>query len=200
MGLFRIVVQVAADSTLPRDRIVNTFHLNKETVPVLSQVDADALAQDTANLFTTSWYGPTREVRVKVYKVGPPPQYPLAEKVNNIGLAPASSGPREIALCLSYCGVRNLPRTRGRMFLAMYPSIQSANVATLRPSSALRSSAIALAGGIAGLGGVDVDWSVYSPTTGEHEAVKTAWVDDEWDTVRSRGLRPTTRSTGAYNG
>jgi hypothetical protein len=39
-------------------------------------------------------------------------------------------------------------------------------------------------------------WVVYSRKTGGDAQVTNVWVDDEWDTVRSRGLRGTVRDLG----
>ena len=52
----------------------------------------------------------------------------------------------------------------------------------------------------ANLGGVNVDWQVYSPTDGVGRTVKSYWCDDEWDTMRSRGLRSTMRQTAVTDG
>jgi hypothetical protein len=56
---------------------------------------------------------------------------------------------------------------------------------------------MAVGDALGALGGVDVDWSVHSPTAGTTEKVEHYWCDDEWDTVRSRGLRATTRQQAA---
>jgi hypothetical protein len=41
------------------------------------------------------------------------------------------------------------------------------------------------------------NWVVYSPTEKKSQGgVTDIWVDDEWDTVRSRGLKSTTRHVG----
>jgi hypothetical protein len=53
---------------------------------------------------------------------------------------------------------------------------------------------------LSAVGGVNVDWSVYSPTTGQNNAITNLWVDNEWDTQRRRGLRPTSRSVATING
>jgi hypothetical protein len=39
------------------------------------------------------------------------------------------------------------------------------------------------------------NWIVYSKVAGAGYGVSDYWVDDEWDTQRSRGLRATTRQT-----
>jgi hypothetical protein len=38
-------------------------------------------------------------------------------------------------------------------------------------------------------------WTVFSPTHGTDAQVTDIWADDEWDTIRSRGLKPSSRQT-----
>jgi hypothetical protein len=39
------------------------------------------------------------------------------------------------------------------------------------------------------------DWVLRSPSDHAFKPITNVWVDDEWDTMRSRGTRPTTRVT-----
>lgn len=194
MPLLKLVVSSCADTILARDRTVNTFHLNKEG---LGTGDADALAADAIGVFQ-QWYGNAREIRCDVYEArGPAPHFPVGSAIVNEGVAPQSASAREVAVCLSYYGERNLPRTRGRMYLGVGSAGLNSNGPFI-PTS-FRGFALDLADGIAGLGGLDVDWQVYSPTSDAAENVQHAWVDDEWDTIRSRGLRATTRDQRAIS-
>ena len=54
---------------------------------------------------------------------------------------------------------------------------------------------IALANALEAIGSEHGPWIVWSPTNDEAVHVTNAFVDDEWDTVRKRGLKPTARST-----
>jgi hypothetical protein len=194
MATYKIQVASAVDTILPRDRIVNTFHLDDHGLGS----DPQGLADDTVPVFQTL-YGSTREIDCRVYPTGAPPNFPLATKVVNKGAAGgATTGPREVALCLSYYGERNLPRTRGRMYVCV-AACQNVTMSANRPNAFARDQLIALADGIAGLGGVDVDWIYWSSLDGSHGPVKNAYVDDEWDVVRKRGFKPTTRTAKAYN-
>lgn len=40
------------------------------------------------------------------------------------------------------------------------------------------------------------NWVIFSPTRNAMDGVSNYWVDDEWDIVRSRGLRGVTRQLG----
>jgi hypothetical protein len=187
MPLLRFQVAAQMDSTLPRDSLVNTLHFNDQGFTS----DADDLCADLANIFQAGWYGNLCQIVVDAYPIGAPPQYPVGHAEINMGLSPASSAPREVAVCLSYYSERNLPRQRGRIYLAVGGT--SSFATTPRPDTALRQKALDLAQDFSDLGGIDVDWQAYSPTDGEGRNVTNAWVDDEWDTMRSRGLRASSR-------
>lgn len=190
MPLYRAQISAMADSALPRDRLVNTLHFDDAG----AGSDPQALCNDLVEVFRAGWYtAPVREVMGRFYEVGPPPQFPVAETIINPNAAPLSSAPREVALCLSYFSERNLPRRRGRIYLAANAGGLGLGV---RPTAADRTKALALGQAFADLGGVDVDWVVYSQADASHHDVSDTWVDDEWDTMRSRGLRATTRSVG----
>lgn len=194
MPLVKVQVASAHETLLARDQIVNTFHLNKEGGPFLD-ADWDQLAHDTCDAWAVL-YGVTR-IETRIYETaGAAPHFPIGEHVINPNTAKAGGGPREVALCLSYYGERNLPRTRGRMYIA---ACLAGLASSTRPSAGNMDVVLQHAGRIAGLGGLDVDWHVYSPTADSHEGVQHAYVDDEWDTMRSRGLRPTTRASAAIS-
>jgi hypothetical protein len=194
MATYKLQVATAADSILARDAIVNTFHLDDHGVTS----DPDGLAQDTCELWQTL-YGSNRQIETRVYDTDAPPNFPVGQAIVQAGLAPASLFPREVALCLSYYGERNLPRTRGRMYICA--GIASNVVpGKVRPTLGDMNALLDLADGISGLGGLDVDWITWSQVDGTHEPVQTAWVDDEWDTMRSRGLRATTRTIRSQSG
>ena len=186
---------MAADSTFPADRIINTIHFDDAGL----SSDPQQLCADLVNVYQSACLSPTvREVRATCYLVGPPPQYPVAQVIENEGIAPATASNRELACCLSYYNVRSDPRKRGRLYLPV--PIMGISVSGPRPAQTLIDKGFALADGLSALGGADVDWVVYSPTTKQHWDVQGVWVDDAWDVVRSRGLRPTTRAEHAVSG
>jgi len=195
MPLYRFQVAQGADSAFPTDRIINTLHFDDAGLGS----DPAALCQDILDVWQSLWFGAAaREIRVTAYNVGVPPQYPVASVVENEGVFPVTSTNREIALCLSYYNQRSNPRRRGRLYLC--PALTGLNTATARPAAALMDRTLGLADGLAGIGGVDVDWVVYSRRDLSHHDVVGVWCDDAWDVVRSRGLRPITRverSTGS---
>lgn len=188
MAKYLFQVAQAADSILARDQVVNTFHLSD----VGTGSDPGQLARDTIDLWQTL-VGAQRQIEVRVYNAEAASGPPVAVEIENVGQAPASGFPREVALCLSYYGERNLPRTRGRIYLCA-ALLTNATVNQVRPDNSNRALAMQLGAGLANLGGADVDWVTWSRIDGANEKVQHYWCDDEWDTIRSRGLRATTRN------
>lgn len=190
-----------ADSAFVRDHFVNTLHFNGVgTFANLGETNAQSLTDDLASVWQTlPNVGTIRQVKVKAYDLDDAKPRPIiAETTRNAGAFPASSKcPREVALCLSYYADRNLPRQRGRIYV---PAELLTAAVGVRPNSAQMTNVKDLHQKFADLGGADVEWSVFSRMDNVHRQVQHSWVDDEWDTVRSRGLRATTRMTTTSEG
>lgn len=189
MAIYRLQCVIGADSPNIRDRFVITPHFS---VPAVA--DEQSLTDDLSTALAAYFSG-GREVRVTAYDAqGTPPVYPVGDTTRNVGTYPISDTVRELALCLSFYSGANRPRRRGRLYvplaaIGMTPS-------GVRPTSTPQNKVGALAPILANLGGVDVDWCVYSRADDQGYPVSNWYVDDEWDIVRTRGLRPTTRITG----
>lgn len=157
--------------------------------------DPDGLCNDLANALSAFFTG-AREINVKAYDAqGTVPVFPQGDATVNAGLAPASTAPRELAVCLSFFSERNLPRQRGRLYIP-YQLLGGGAPSTARPTLAIRDSVALLVPIFTDLGGADVDWCVYSRRDDTARPVTNWFVDDEWDVIRSRGLRPSDRSAG----
>lgn len=135
---------------------------------------------------------------VKIYEIGQPkPNYPVYELNFNLASAPAATDlPQEVSLCVSYYASQATTiaraRRRGRLYISGWT--ESVNV-TGRPN----------VGGQSGLldaftdyvlacdGFTNLTAGVWSRTNGTVYEIDTAWVDDEWDTQRRRGGKPTSR-------
>ena len=193
MPLWRLQVQIAADTTLPRDALVLTPHFNDAG----ALTDPESLCQDLADGIA-AWSAVPRQVIVTAYDAqGTPPVFPAASAIVNTGVAPESGMPREIAVCLSFYATRNLPRQRGRLYI---PALAMGLSLGVRPTlGGARQKVADLVPILADLGGADVDWSVFSRRDAVARSVSNWWVDDEWDTVRSRGLRPSARTEGTVD-
>lgn len=197
MSLAIFQFSVAGHSALPRDRFVTTAWFDVDSVSIIEQTDWDNLASDALNAWSEQLGSPSREISVKVYMADDPKPRPIkAQKTQNVGQSGNLTYPGEVALCLSFYGERNLPRTRGRMFLPLFGITGSPGD---RPTVAQMNSALSWADKLANLGGVNVDWCWHSPTAQNHGPVKHAYVDDEWDTQRSRGRKSENRVTRTLN-
>lgn len=208
MARMRCQIITRGASQLPKDHVVNTVHFSRAGLwdAVWSGPDAEDTANDVRDMFaaTRQYIPPDYGVQVKVYDLDEPePRFP---KFTTSWVPYAQAGgvhaPREVALCLSFRGELNVPRQRGRIFLGPYIVSSMA----IRPEAGIRTNALALATGLANIGGPDIDWCVFSKYPlaagtdgGTMHSIQHAWVDDEWDTVRSRGFLASTRSTLALS-
>jgi hypothetical protein len=190
MGVYRFQIAWGGDTAFPRDRVTINPHFSVSGPLVNEQTLTDDLKTAIA-----AWTGASREITVKCYDAqADPPNFPKAASYSNLGTNPASSVPREVACCLSFRGALNVPRQRGRLYVPTF--VHSSSVAGV-PSATQMDKVAALVPIFTGLGGVDVDWCVYSRVNDQPYSVAAWHVDNEWDTVRSRGLRSTARNTGA---
>jgi hypothetical protein len=196
MADVRIQVATYATGALPVDWLVNTVYFRDINLDPSAATDYMNLAVSTRDVFRGRAQAPAGHVvQATAYNMDDPKPRPvkayappLAFTTPNAG----GSGAREVALCLSYYSERNLPRNRGRIYIGPFHSIALG----LRPAQDHINALGTIATGLANVGGVDVDWSLYSPTTGGLKKITNYWIDNEWDTVRSRGLRATTRTAG----
>lgn len=193
-GRFQVIARKSSD--LARDHIVNTLFF--DVFSAGGTPDYDALATDLRAIFNDRSMLPAGYGHeVKVYDMADPLPRPV---VGSAAWAAASfasgeSGPREVACCLSYYGDRNLKRQRGRIFVGPWRDTVMAE----RPNLTVRTTLQTMAEAFGGLGGVNVDWQQHSVVANNYRPVTDYWIDDEWDTMRSRGLRATTRLSGTVN-
>lgn len=151
--------------------------------------------------------------RVKYYNLRDTlPRTPVLEDEFSLTLATADSLPNEVAICLSYrseiASGLNAARRRGRLYLGPFSvSALTAGVGDARVHATLRALIAGAAQDLVENMFADGDgaWVVFSPTTAGPEpwdeaaltsassVVVAGYVDDAFDTVRSRGLDPTAR-------
>jgi hypothetical protein len=183
--IFLAKIGFQLDSAFPRDAVtINPCYFGDN-----AQGLADALK---TNLMTTSPVGATTPFRIRIYDAQKlPPSYPLAEASNGTGFK-ATTVPRELALCLSYYSTANRPGQRGRVYI---PAYFLGGTIGLRPSVPQRDSALAWTTTLGKSLPAAHNLVVYSRKVKQSYGVDNTWVDDEWDIVRSRGLRGENRST-----
>lgn len=210
MSVVRAQVAIDHSSALPEDVVVNTFHFATATPPVPAELAniTDALsdfyraASPGGSVGTLMQYM-SRELgtnaKIRLYNLDDPePRVPLT--VIDMPWSPPASDnalPEEVALCLSFHGTQvsgqDQKNKRGRVYIG--PINGNANTISGRPTAALIARLVA--GADALMSDPDTNWGVWSPTTLAFHTITGGWVDDAFDTIRSRGQAPLARSTFA---
>jgi hypothetical protein len=185
-AVYRVAINFPFDSALPRDVVTINPHYFGD--------DAQALVDRLkANLISDASLGANLPFTIKAYDaVKAPPSYPLATATNGTGFT-TTGVPREVALCLSYYSTWNRPGYRGRLFL---PATLVGSGMGQRPSPTQRDGALRWKNLLTNGLPAGTNWVVWSRKQQKSYGVTNVWVDDEWDTMRSRGLKPTTRTVG----
>lgn len=185
MPAYRVQMAFPFDSALPKDLVTINPHFNaSDPGPLLAALKANLIAwlPVSAHPFTLKAYDAS----------APPPSYPLAT-ASQAG-APAPSGfPREMALCLSYYSTYNRPRYRGRLYL---PATWLGGQPGVQPTQGQIDAAMGFVTAVLAKSmPAQANWVVYSATEKKSQGgVSDYWVDNEWDTMRSRGLDATART------
>jgi hypothetical protein len=193
---YEFQVSMPVTDVLPRNRYVNAIHLEHNIGGVVP-TDLEQMCSDIVELYQTHYGNAANEVTCKAYDVDAVPNYPRAAVTVNAGTPWTINFPREIALVLSYAGQNKGNRSeRGRIYLA--PHLVTAQSASgSRPSGAQLAWALdwyqASNNSFPDLGGVDWKFGIWSPTYQKFTQSQQAWVNDDWDVQRRRGLRESTR-------
>lgn len=194
MPIYLMQSSFQADTAFPADAIVITPHINDTGLGT----DPQNLTDDLANGYVTAFPGFNGQITVKAYDVEEtPPTFPKATTVVRPDAVGSYAAARELAICLSFYADRNIPRQRGRLYIP--PLFVSTSAAASRPaiSEVIFQPLVDL---LSGLGGVDVDWCVWSKVSRTAHKVTNWWVDNAWDVQRRRGLEATERTTGTTGG
>lgn len=195
-SVYAFQISMPVNSTAPRDRMTNVIHL-QHVIGSLADTDLQTMTADIVGVWQKRYGTTTREIMCKAYDTDAVPNYPRATTVVNPGAIWTNSAPSEIALCLSFAGAnRGNKSERGRIYLN--PQLFTANtVCGLRPTPTQLDMALQWYShaneSLPDLGGVDWQFGVWSKTYKKFTVSQQAWVNDEWDTQRRRGLRETTR-------
>lgn len=163
--------------------------------------DAQGLADDLAEGLNDWQFDSQVPIEVRLYDIeGSKPVYPMAiSKVNENNIPGEISQPRETAVCLSFYANHPEPRRRGRLYVPFF-LVAGKDGLDYRVNNGYQLIVAQLAPLFAGLGGADIDWIVWSERDQAAHKVTNYWVDDAWDTVRSRGYRAQSRITGTTGG
>jgi hypothetical protein len=195
---YKAAISVGGPSALPRDRYITTPHFNDTGGSYTPDQAATLLA---AGMVT--WLNVLSDIAVSIYEVaGAPPHFPVGHAVAGTpGTVLAGPSPGEIALCLSYYASFNRPRYRGRLYLPFLwiAKATSGTTPSARPTAGQQASAMAFASTVLHpLEAHGWQWSVYSTVDHTTKTVSNYYCDDEWDTQRRRGQKPTARVAATY--
>lgn len=185
MPLMRAQIGFVYDTQLPRDSLLITPHYQASDAVALG----DALV---TNLKANARVG-TKPFTVAIYAAGTAPPHTPLFSGGQSGATPNSTIPREVSLCLSYFGQYNRPSFRGRLYI---PGSLLTSPLLKVPSTTQMNEAGAFANTLGKNLPAGAYWVLYSRVKGSGQQVTDWWVDNEWDTVRSRGMRADSRVSG----
>lgn len=132
-----------------------------------------------------------KNVWVKVYDHAAPLHSPPVYTTLYTGAGTTPVGPRQVAVCLSFYSGLNIRGQRGRIYIGPWPEglvheyVQSGQLSQL----------LALAGDIKNPGGADVIHRIHHVKTDSFSNVSNYFINNRWDTMRSRLPKETTRVT-----
>lgn len=204
MPQYYATANIASTSGETADTWVNTFALVSSLDLTQSNVDDWAAAMGT--FYDTlraggAMYGRTQSGHVFKYleAVNGSPNYPLFEESFAFASAPpAVDMPVEVSLCISYANdsltAISRAKRRGRIYISGFP--ETGNTSG-RPTTALvellADAYLAYVEDINAVGGLTA--GVWSRSLDLVVPIDRIWVDNEWDTMRSRGTKSTSRYT-----
>lgn len=189
---------------IPENFITNTFAVTGDVVDAGDYADLMACFKTFYDAIRGAIFPSTIAMNNHEFKLyiagGPRPNYPIYENVWNLASAPSGNPlPSEVALCLSFAGLR-VPgfaqaRRRGRVYLGpCKDTLNSAGRPVPASITAILAAAQVLRDDIEDVPSAG-SWAVWSPTNGSAVALTDAWMDNAWDTQRSRGLIRTLKTT-----
>nr|CRY96437.1 hypothetical protein [uncultured prokaryote] len=200
MATYRAMVIIKGESGLPEDVFVNTWHFTDGPASTTREGTEDAIAAsldtfyDNIDQFIST--AVTTDVEYRIYDLADP--QPRPPRIIEAGWVPTGGGaqlPTEVAVCLSFYKDRNIPRSRGRLYIGPLTIATSSNG---RPGAALTTALLTGATELVDLTtapGSEAAWAVYSVADGLAKNITDGWVDNAFDTQRRRGDAPTARET-----
>lgn len=215
ISTLRVQVSLPTASGLPEDICMNTWHCMFDTGTAV-----DAATSFVANLLDFYLVIDTflsgrlsTDIHFDVYDlIDALPRSPIYDFDSTLSVGTGDGLPNECAICLSYRGTIAsglIPaRHRGRIFLGPLDGgvVDQGTGDTIVDVSVRNAIATAAGALVTASTGDGVPWAVFSPTNAgsppyssgdlavSSDPVLTGYVDDAFDTVRSRGGSATARS------
>lgn len=206
MSIYRVQVRIPGVSNTSADIITNTWHIDGNGAGLISAMQSIKAFYNTtapgnsAALINYMSSGTiTGNWRAVAYDLADPePRTPVRDETWTVLVGGGNPAPAECAVAFSYQGARlsGTPqaRRRGRLFLGPWGTAQIAGNG--RVSGLLQASIARCGKELITQSDAATDWSwvVWSPTDAAAVPILNGWVDDAWDTVRSRGPKPSART------
>lgn len=199
---YLVQIALAHDTGLPEDITVNTWSCRTAAT---GDLVALGLFIDELEAFYASMDADLSSLLSGAYTIraydraDAEPRVPVVTVTGS--LTPGTdAAPGEVALCMSFQGVTmsGAPqaRRRGRIYLGPLAG-GVMNLATGRPEAGTRGRLQNAGDAFVTLSKASAQWKwqVWSTVNQSGVDVDNGWVDDSFDTMRSRGNRATTRST-----
>lgn len=214
MGYARVQVGLRNDSLLPADIAMNTWHFVTPGDPGDVTTEVATLLEafyDAIGTYLSNGLNGTADVKLFDLE-DPSPRPPVGETTFTFSPSAGQTLPHEVALAMSFQGPvvagTAQARRRGRLFLGPFDAdAQTTAVGDSRPSGTMINAIVAAAETLmTDTTTPGLIWSVFSPTTAgpppwssselanAFVTVTNGWIDNAWDTVRSRGTAATSRT------
>ena len=212
-------------SGIPRDRFVNTFHFTAEAGAKTANDGMNAAGRVAdfwmgvtgAGHTLSSMLSPEMTVcTITAYDLDAAKPRPILYQ----GSVTRSAGsdpplPEEVALCLSYYSARNIPRSRGRLYIGPLNTgvlggaggPEGGSLPNALLTNAMHDSAVRLAttgDGVASAPFFTItptvtsqpcSWVLFSRKDNDTKLVTAGWIDNEWDVQHRRRIAATARTT-----
>lgn len=210
-------------SGLPEDRFINTFHFRtKDNTPPSAAQLAEAsdavvkfynLPGPVGNALGT-YYSPiisrvAGKCFTRAYDLGQlEPRTPTDAPFTLQNPTVSTPLPNEVAVCLSYYGDSNVASQRGRLYAGPLTTQALATESSAPDVADVFRTALLSASQVLATACTTIDWVILQPALPARQAkdggslpsrvnqsvlIKNAWVDDEFDTQRRRGLKARSR-------
>lgn len=201
MALFLVQATLGVAQGDPADWVSNSFWFDGgagDQQNLLDMVDDFYTGEVAGKRGLRDALGGVDFLEIKTYNHSDPkPRAPVATRYKTLGgIAAPYSGPPQLSVVLSYEAdpLSGVPRARrrGRLFLGPINMIYTEE-RYIPP--ALRNKVTEAATALVQASDASVSWSwvVHSRASGSNSVIRTGWVDNSWDVMRSRKWPATIR-------
>lgn len=165
--------------------MTNVLWYNSDTTAASAIGDAIAAAFASGSGPYLNFYSVTARVYDHAAPLHSPPVY--TKQISASGFT--GMGPRQVALCLSFYSGLNIKGQRGRIYIGPWKASDLTEYASAGAMGVL----ITLANNLKTPGGADVIHRIHHVKTDTFSNVSNYFVNNRWDTMRSRLPKETSR-------